>query len=181
IAALEQLLRARTLIRNGLNMLVGGEVIGVDEPHRLPETPPSAPDLGSPAALVGRRPDLRAAEYRLRATLAGTDATRAGFYPSLTLNSVLSAAVGGALGNPLATFGGVVSLPFLDVPRQRLMIASSRAAYEEAVARFRQLILQAFREVADGVEANRRLAASQANLIRALDAAVETERLYEIR
>src|SRR5262249_44530385 len=85
VAALEQLLRARTIIRNGLNLIVGGEVIGVDEPNRLPEIPPSAPELGSPAALVGRRPDLRAAEYRLRATLAGTDATRTGFYPSLTL------------------------------------------------------------------------------------------------
>jgi len=46
-------------------------------------------DADLPARLLSRRPDLQAAELRLREALAGADASRMNFYPPLTLNGNL--------------------------------------------------------------------------------------------
>jgi hypothetical protein len=46
-------------------------------------------EAGLPAELLARRPDLRAAELRLREALASVDLTRTNFYPQLTLTGTL--------------------------------------------------------------------------------------------
>jgi outer membrane protein TolC len=79
-AAHTQLLQQRVEARNALAILFDQppEPMAV-EPPRLPDIALPAIDAGVPARLLGRRPDLRAAEQRLRAALANVDATRTGF------------------------------------------------------------------------------------------------------
>lgn len=180
-AAQEQLHRGRTTVRNAFLVLLGGEAFHAPEPQMLPKDQPAAPDPGLPVSLVARRPDLRAREARLRSTLSGTDAIRASFYPALTLSNIFATAGAAFLGNPAGTLSSSLSLPFLDPQRRNLTVAAAQTGYEEATFRFRQNVIQAFREVADGLEAHERLRSGQVHLVRAHDAAVAAESLYEVR
>ena len=153
-------------------------------PACLPDYPLPAitPDL--PAAVLARRPDLRAAEHRLRAALADTDALRAGYYPQFTLTGALGASSGSlhdVLRNPIASLGLGLTLPFLNLDRSRLDIAVSRADYDIAVVDFRQSLYSALRDVENALSAQAQYEKQGEMQRQRLDAAREAERLYEIR
>jgi hypothetical protein len=142
-AAHTQLLQQRVEARNALAILFDQppEPMAV-EPPRLPDIALPAIDAGVPARLLGRRPDLRAAEQRLRAALANVDATRTGFYPALSLTGSLgtsSSALGELLKNPVATLGAGLALPFLQWNTARLSVGVSQAQYEEAAGGFQAI------------------------------------------
>lgn len=146
---------------------------------RLPEVA-----AGLPAALLSRRPDLRAAESRLRATLASGDATRASYYPSLSLTASLgsaSSALASLLANPVAALGGALTAPLFNQARQRLDGELAQARYDEAVATFRQTLYGAMGEVEDALSQRTQLATQSGLLQRRLDTARGIERLYEAR
>lgn len=153
-------------------------------PAALPTRPLPPLQAGMPAELLSRRPDLRAAELRLRGTLATVDATRASYYPTLTL----TAAVGGSsnalrdvLQNPIATLGAGLVLPFLQWNQMQLSIKVSQADYELAVVNFRSTLYSAFGDVENALSARRQYADQTLLLERNLQAAQAAERLYELR
>ena len=183
-AALSQLRQTRTEAREALMVLLGGIAPPGSERQTLDDLtlPVIAPGL--PADLLGRRPDLRAAELRLRRTLASGDATRASYYPALTLTGGLgtsSAALLNLIANPVATLGAGLTLPFLNVRAMRFETAIARTQYEEAVILFRKSLLTALAEVENALSARTELAAQGEALGRARAAAVAAERLYEVR
>ncbi|MDO9600070.1 MAG: efflux transporter outer membrane subunit [Azoarcus sp.] len=119
---------------------------------------------GLPSALLERRPDIAAAERAMAAANARIGVARAAFFPRLTLTGALgyeSAELGDLLQWSSRTFllgplaGTVLSLPIFDGGRRQAELDRSRAAYEEDVARYRQTVLTAFREVEDGLAAVR--------------------------
>ena len=153
-------------------------------PAGLPQQ--ALPDLaaGLPADLLGRRPDLRAAELRLRESLATVDATRTSYYPKLVLTGSLgssSDALARLVQNPIATLGAQLSLPFLQWNQMQLNVKISRADYESAVTTFRQTLYAAFSDVENALSARRQYAAQETLLQRNLAAAQGAERLYALR
>ncbi|MBK1614794.1 RND transporter [Rubrivivax gelatinosus] len=189
-ATLEDLLQQRTEARHALALLLdhapGGEALAAlgPEPAALPATPLPELRAGLPAELLGRRPDLRAAELRLRKSLAQGDASRASYYPSLSLTGSLgssSAALGHLLANPVAVLGSGLTLPFLNQREMQLNDALQQANYEAAVVGFRQTLYSAFGEVENALSARRTLARQGEWLQRSLDAARRVESLYEQR
>ena len=153
-------------------------------PPRLPDAllPPVEPGL--PAALLGRRPDLRAAEFRLREATASIDATRASYYPALSLTGGLgtsSTSLLNILKNPVASLGLGVTMPFLQRTQRDLDIKISEAQLDEAVVNFRQTLYTAFGDVDNALSSRQQLTAQAALLEQALVAARQAERLYEIR
>ena len=183
-AALADLRQARVQMREALMVLLDGAPAPIDEPQDLRVGP--LPDIaaGLPADLLGRRPDLRAAELRLRSTLANADATRASFYPALTLTGALGTSSSGLLNllaNPVATLGAGLTLPFLNVNAMRFETQIARTRYEEAVILFRKSLYGALAEVETALSARTELATQGLALRRARDAAAEAERLYEVR
>jgi NodT family efflux transporter outer membrane factor (OMF) lipoprotein len=153
-------------------------------PARLPQQ--ALPDLaaGLPADLLGRRPDLRAAEMRLRGSLATVDATRTNYYPQLTLTGALgssSNALAQLVQNPIATLGAQLTLPFLQWNQMQLDVKGSQADFESAVTTFRQTLYTAFSDVENALSARRQYAAQEALLQQNLQAAQGAERLYELR
>lgn len=184
-AAHTDLLQQRVETINGLAILFDGPPDRiVADPQRLPQGPLPGVDAGLPAELLGRRPDLRAAEARLRAAVATTDATRASYYPPLTLTGSLGSAsdsLGNLLANPVAALGAGLALPFLNWNQMRLNIRISETDYGIRVAQFRQALYQAMSDVENALSARAQLA-DRARLLQAsLDAAREAERLYEVR
>lgn len=195
-AVLAQLEQLRVETRNALALLMDGPpgvaAPGVDTlaqllpqtPTRLPETALPLVAAGVPAELLARRPDLRAAEARLRNVLASGDATRASYYPALTLTGQLgtsSSALLSLLSNPVAALGAGLSLPFLRAREMQLSGELASAQYAEAVTNFRQTLYTALADVENALSARTQLAVQGEQLALQLAAAREAERLYEVR
>ncbi|MFT4089445.1 MAG: efflux transporter outer membrane subunit [Asticcacaulis sp.] len=183
--SLSQLEQEQVENRASLSLLLGGEFWPESrEATTLPQT--VLPDLapGLPAELLGRRPDLKAAEWRLRATLADVDAARAAMYPTLSLTASgngASTELSDVLKNPVATLGAGLTLPFLNYPQNKLNVAAAQAGYGVAASNFRQTLLQALTEVDNALSAGQHLSAQGNHLRDTLNAAQKAEALYAIR
>lgn len=184
-AAHTQLLQQRVEARNALAILFDRPPeTAAQEPTQLPDTALPMIDAGLPASLLSRRPDLRAAEQRLRGSLANVDATRTGFYPALSLTGSLgtsSNALGELLKNPVATLGAGLALPFLQWNTARLTVAVSQTQYEEAVLGFRQSLYTALSEVENTLSSRTQLREEREKLVVALQQAQRAETLSEVR
>ena len=184
-ASLRGLVQQRVEARSALNLLLNGETAApADELQALPQGDPPAVDAGLPASLLARRPDLQAAEMRLREKLASVDQTRLSFYPSLSLTGSLgtsSSSLSQLLQNPVGALGADIALPFLQYDQLRLNVGVSRANYEAAVVQFRQTLYQALTDVENALSARTQDAAATVDLDASLKNARTVERLDEIR
>lgn len=127
-SALEQ---QRVEVRNALTVLLDGTPWPQqDEPQDLLGARSPGISEGLPTDLLGRRPDLRAAELRLRNSLKTIKVTATQYYPALSLTGSLGSSatsLGDVLRNPVATLGAGLSLPFLNLQRARSWIPISPA------------------------------------------------------
>lgn len=191
LASRTLLVQQRTESRNALAILFdappGEESLKTwldQEPQFLPLDDLPAIATGLPADMLARRPDLRAAEMRLRETLAFGDASRAAYYPSLTLTGSLgtsSSALLEVLRNPVLAIGVGLSLPFVRYQEMKLNTQLTEAQYQQAVINFRQTLYTAFSEVENSLSARRQYAERAEHLTVTLDAQRNAERLYEVR
>ena len=184
-ASADQLELQRTQARNALAILFDqAPQHAVAEPELLPEG--ALPDIqaGLPASLLGHRPDLRAAEMRLREYLANVDTTRTSYYPSFTLTGSLggsSTSLLTVLQNPVAALGAGVTLPFVQWNTLSLSLKISKTHYEEAVVNFRQALYTGLSEVENALSARNHYAAESVQLEEAVTLAKSAEALLEIR
>ncbi|WJF91878.1 efflux transporter outer membrane subunit [Paraburkholderia bonniea] len=162
-AAQTQWLQQREQNRNALALLFNQPPQArAAEPSTLAVTalPPVQPGL--PADLLSRRPDLQAAESRLRATLANVAVTRRSLYPSFTLTGSLGTAsdtLVRVLQNPVAAVGLGLALPFIQWNTAQLNLKVSQSQYDEALVNFRQRLYGALAEVEDTLSARAQLQA----------------------
>lgn len=125
-------------------------------PSALPQPSADLP-LSVPAEVLRRRPDVIAAEARVRAAAARTDAADAQRLPSLSLggsiglNALTLTGLGSGAG--LASLAANVSLPLLDGGRIRAQVQSQEAAWDEARSDYRAAVLGALRDVEDALVA----------------------------
>ena len=184
-AALTTLLQQREEARNALAIL-----FDQNPQNRSPELlqlPATAlPDVPAdvPASVLGRRPDLQAAEARLRESLANVDATRASFYPAFSLTGSVgtsSTTLGDVLRNPLGTLGAGLTLPFIQWNTTQLSIKVSQAQYQQAVVGFRQTLYAALADVENTLSARTQYAQEQQQRQLAYDYAIRAEKMSETR
>jgi NodT family efflux transporter outer membrane factor (OMF) lipoprotein len=184
-AAHTQLLLQRTQARNALAILFDRPPGALpNEPQRLPDGALPGVPPGVPADLLVRRPDLRAAELRLRKTLAQVDATRRSFYPVLTLTGSVggsSSALSQVLADPVSTLGAGLLLPFVQWRDMQRNVAISEVDHELAVVGFRQSWYAALSDVDNALASRQQLEQQGLSLQAALDAALTSERLSEAR
>jgi NodT family efflux transporter outer membrane factor (OMF) lipoprotein len=103
-----------------------------------------------PIEVIARRPDVQAAEKSLRAALAGSDAERLSFYPTLSLSASLNA--GSEIfqqwfSNPSRSLGSSVALPFLNWNTVQLTIEKSNLDVRQAAVTFRSQVYNALSDV----------------------------------
>lgn len=184
-ASQKDLLRQRALKRNAMAILFNRPPEGVvTDPKRLPRRPLPTVEEGLPAQMLGRRPDLQAAELRLRKALANVDVTRTSYYPTLALTGTLgstSLALVEVVKHPVASLLASLTFPFLQWNEMQLNIKLAKAEYEEAVINFRQTLYEALKEVEDALSSRQYYAAQGANLQEALATAQTVEGMYETR
>ena len=114
---------------------------------------PASP-AGLPSELLEHRPDIAAAERRAAAANANIGVARSAYFPQLTLgaNGGFGAA---ALGNLFDTpsrvwsLGAALAQTIFDGGLRRAHTAQAEAAYDVAVAQYKETVLAAFQQVED--------------------------------
>ena len=164
---------------NALVVLVGRqlEINLTDEAT----TPIFTSNTSYPIEMLANRPDVKAAEYTLKAQMAQVDVARAAFYPQLTI----SASAGwtnnvGEIVNPgqmlLSAIGSLVQ-PLFSKGQNRANLRIAKARQEQALVAFNQALLVAGAELSDALTAcqlsSERLALRQQEVAAA-------ERAYEV-
>ena len=144
---------------NQLNVLIAKPPGTLDarllQPAPLPGLP-AAVGVGVPSALARRRPDIRQAEAQLHAQVANVGVAVANFYPdvSLTGNLGIRATDASYITNWASHFysaGPSLSLPIFQGGRLTANLRLARAQAVEAALRYRATVLNALREVEDGL------------------------------
>ncbi|MBE0151243.1 efflux transporter outer membrane subunit [Serratia fonticola] len=103
-----------------------------------------------PVEVIARRPDVKAAEGRLRAALAGSDVQRLSFYPSLSLAASLGSAssiFSQWFSDPVRTLGANAALPFVQWKTVQLTIEKSDLDVKQAAIVFRSQVYNALADV----------------------------------
>jgi len=156
---------------NALSLLVGDSLPEALLPasFELTLTEVATLPAGLPAEVLIRRPDILAAEHRLRAANANIGAARAAFFPRITLTAgagTASAELGGLFdsGSRAWNFLPQLSLPIFEGGRLAASLNVAEVRRDIAVAEYERAIQSAFREVADAL-------AERASLGEAVDAA----------
>jgi len=148
------------LLRHQLAVLLGKPprtVLAVDR-SALPELPP-LPPTGLPADLLANRPDVRAAGVRLKAADWQIAEARANRLPRLSLTGRARYGEGDLdvlFDNWLLTLAGNLAAPILDGGRRAAEVDRTRAAADENLARYRDTVLTAVREVEDALTSEAR-------------------------
>lgn len=178
----QNLVETRTALAILLHMPI--QQLNIQEPQRLPQMALPTIAAGLPADILSRRPDLKAAELRLRESLATKDATTASYYPSISLTGSLgssSTSLTQLLRNPALTLGASLSLPFLQYNDMKKDIAISQLDYEKAIVQYRQSLYQAFGDVENALSARSELDQQVKLQQRNLELAEKAERLTDVR
>lgn len=147
----------------------------------MPDLPPLV-TLGTPEEWLRRRPDVAAAERRLRAATARVGVEAADFFPRLSLTGGFgwTAQDAGDLGTSAAErwrFGPSLSWSFLDLGRVWQREQAARARVEAAAAAYRETVLLALEETENAL-AGYRAANQTAEALRL--AVAEARRAHEL-
>lgn len=173
---------------NFLNVLTGGPVPD-DLPEALPlarQASPAELVAGLPSDLLVARPDIIAAEERLRSARANVGAARAAFFPTISLTGNIgfsSDSLGKLVGeNGFAwSFGPSISLPIFDFGRTKGNLTVAEARENIAIASYEKTIQTAFQEVANALAGRRYLAEQVAAQERNTEAQRRIARLAQTR
>lgn len=161
-----------------------------DEPGALDATmtpaqplplPPAEVAVGDPAALLQRRPDIRAAERTLAADTAKIGQAEAARFPRLSIAGIIG--IGGTSPSDLthlddftALIAPQLSWSFLDFGRNAAKVKQAQGVRDEAEAQYRSTVLAALRDAEDSLSRFRyrritvaTLARAKASADRALD------------
>ncbi|MED5620328.1 efflux transporter outer membrane subunit [Ideonella sp. BN130291] len=141
------------------------------------EALPAVP-LGLPSALLQRRPDVAAAERRMAAANAQIGVARAGYFPDIGLSASTgfsAARLADQFSANVWSLGLSLAQTVFDAGATRAQVDQARAAWEQAVAQYRQTVLEAFRDVEDQLAATRVLERQYALRRQASEAADQTE------
>lgn len=174
--------RTRAQYETAIAVLVGENPASFTLPSLGTAWTPVVPDVpvALPAALLERRPDIASAERAVAAANANIGVEKAAFFPTISLSSD-----GGFNGNQLSSLftsaaslwslGATAAKTILDWGARSARVAQARAAYDGAVANYRQVTLTAFQDVQDNLNATRILARQEALLREASIAADKSE------
>jgi NodT family efflux transporter outer membrane factor (OMF) lipoprotein len=143
----------------------------------LPATP-----AGLPSELLEHRPDIAAAERRAAAANAQIGVARAAYFPALTLSAsggFAAASLGTLFDTPSRVWalGAALAETVFDGGLRSARDAQAVAAYDAAVAQYKQTVLAGFQQVEDNLAVLRILDQEAGLQARAVDAALLAERL----
>jgi len=178
--------RRRAELEHALAVLVGEvassfSLAETEWKTSLPLVPP-----GVPSTVLARRPDVSAAQAGLLAAQARVGVAQAAWFPDISLT-----ASGGYASSDIGDLfkwsarawgvGALLALPVFDGGRREAGVQNARGEMDASLARYREQILVAFREVEDQLSALRLLAEQADAQERAVQSAARTTSLSDAR
>jgi multidrug efflux system outer membrane protein len=178
--------RQRAGLEHALAVLVGEVVSSFSLPvaewnSALPVIP-----AGLPSTLLTRRPDVSAAQQTMLAAQARVGVAKAAYFPRVALTGTA-----GYASTDLSELfewssrawllGAVASLPVFDGGRRKAGVESATAQMEGEVARYREQILVAFKDVEDELSSLRLLAEQSEAQGRAVQTSSRSTALSDVR
>jgi NodT family efflux transporter outer membrane factor (OMF) lipoprotein len=143
--------------------------------------PPATP-AGLPSQLLERRPDIAAAERRVAQANAAIGVARAASFPTLVLSAgggFNAAGVGSLFDTPsrVWSLGAALAQTVFDGGLRQARDAQAVAAYDAAVAQYKQTVLTGFQQVEDNLAVLRLLEREAGLQAQAVRSAQTAERL----
>ena len=150
------LVRRMTLAQNAISLLMGEFPQGQIDPANsvLDENLPQRLPTGVPSTLLERRPDIRAAEQRLKGALAGVGVAYSNQFPRLRIGITggwENDEVKNIFSSPFSYLIGNITGTVLDFGRNRRKYKASIAAYNQARYTYEKTVLAAFTETENAV------------------------------
>jgi len=183
-ADLVDLIWQRAQFENAIAVLTGQapadfNIAEVQTIPKLPQVP-----LSLPSQLLERRPDIASAERSVIAANANIGAAKAAYYPdlSLSLSGGYSSSTSQnliSLPNRFWSVGPKLALPLFDGGIRSAEVDRTEAVYDQTVAKYRQTVLDGFREVENYLVQLKVYEDEAAVRQEALDAARDSLRLTE--
>lgn len=172
---------------NALNLVAGTvlpsgllptEVTSVTAVRELP--------AGLPSEVLLRRPDILAAEHRLKGLQANIGAARAAFFPRIGLSASFGTASARLTdlfqpGSVAWNFVPQISVPLFDAGSNKANLEAAKKEREIALARYEKAIQGAFREVADTLASSATLSEQLSAQQAFAEASNQSYRLAEAR
>ncbi len=172
-ALVPQLEQSIILQENALQVLTGQLPGHVERNGQLTDIRlPGKLSTGVPLAMVGRRPEVRAAELSLRSAHASIGVARANMYPAINLTAgagLESFKSGNWLSVPGSLFGvaaGTIVQPVLQRRQLKTQLEVAKAEAEIATIQFRQSVLTATGEVMDALQSTEKLHSQEEILLK---------------
>ncbi|WP_405123863.1 efflux transporter outer membrane subunit [Pseudomonas sp. M20] len=183
-ADLVDLIWQRAQFENAIAVLTGQapadfNIAEVQTIPKLPQVP-----LSLPSQLLERRPDIASAERSVIAANANIGVAKAAYYPdlSLSLSGGYSSSTSQnlvSLPNRFWSVGPKLALPLFDGGIRSAEVERTEAVYDQTVAKYRQTVLDGFREVENYLVQLKVYEDEAAVRQEALDAARDSLRLTE--
>jgi multidrug efflux system outer membrane protein len=178
--------RRRAELEHGLAVLLGEAPSVFSLPANEWNTMLPVIPAGVPSTVLTRRPDVSAAQNTLLAAQSRVGVAKAAYFPNVALT-----ASGGYASTDLSDLfkwssrawliGALFSLPVLDGGRRKAGIESASAEMDGAVARYREQVLVAFKDVEDQLAALRLLTEQSEAQARAVASASRSTALSNSR
>ncbi len=134
-----------------------------------------------PSTLLERRPDIAGMERQMAQANRAIGIARAAFYPNVTFRAGGGFEDAGfnlvSLANSFWSYGSAVSLPLFQGGYRRAQLQQSWSAYRETEDRYRSTVLNAFREVENGLSLTNRLTVAANRQDAAVGATLKTQNL----
>ncbi len=134
---------------SAMMLLLGRQQDSITRGGFIPETLPLDYSAGIPLESLSGRPDVKAAEWALRAATAQTDVARSAFYPTFSITASFS------LPDMLIEAVGSLVQPLFNLGRNKGNLRIAKAEQEASLATFSQAILVASTEIRDAMSACR--------------------------
>lgn len=186
LAAIPSLERQVAQQENLLSILLGRNPGAIPRGKTIDAVSFPAVPAGLPSTLLERRPDILQAEQLLRSSNATIGATKALYYPTLSLTGALgftstsldnfangsstAGSLGASLVGPIFTFGRIEG-----------QVKTAEAARVEAAAFYEQVVLNAFRETNDALIGVQKRTEERAALVKRVEALRTYARLSRAR
>ncbi len=176
--------RQRQLMEHAVAVLAGMPPADLTiAPTNWNLAPPDVP-VEIPSVLLLRRPDIASAERLAANANAQIGVQTAAFYPTLNLTGQygFNASNLGSLFSASSSFwslGASAAETIIDWGARSARVRQARAAYDQAVAQYRQSVLSAFQQVEDQLAAGRILAQETPFRTEASQAADAAERIAQ--
>jgi NodT family efflux transporter outer membrane factor (OMF) lipoprotein len=175
--------RTRAQLEHAIAVLIGKAPSDFSLPPAAwtPEVP--AVPVGVPSTLLQRRPDIAAAERRVAAANQEIGIARAAYFPTFGLNASYGSNASRvpdlfSASNTLWSLGLSAAQTLFNAGATGARVEQARAAYDRAVAAYRQTVLTAFQAVEDQLSAAQVLQRQQELRRQASQAADEAEQQF---